>query len=45
MPVKIDSSADLYRKLPSVDELQNYVKSEIGHWGDLVRKIGIAGTE
>ena len=29
---------------PSVDELQNYVKSEIGHWGDLVRKIGIAGT-
>ena len=30
---------------PSVDELQNYVKSEIGHWGDLVRKIGIAGTE
>jgi tripartite-type tricarboxylate transporter receptor subunit TctC len=30
---------------PSVDELQNYVKSEIGRWGDLVRKIGIAGTE
>ena len=30
---------------PSVDELQNYVKSEIGHWGDLVRKVGIAGTE
>jgi tripartite-type tricarboxylate transporter receptor subunit TctC len=30
---------------PSVEELQNYVKSEIGHWGDLVRKIGIAGTE
>jgi tripartite-type tricarboxylate transporter receptor subunit TctC len=30
---------------PSVEELQNYVKSEVGHWGDLVRKIGIAGTE
>src|SRR3984957_12108793 len=30
---------------PSVDELQHYVKSEIGHWGDLVRKVGIAGTE
>ena len=31
--------------MPPVDELQNYVKSEIGHWGDLVRKIGVAGTE
>jgi tripartite-type tricarboxylate transporter receptor subunit TctC len=30
---------------PSVDDLQHYVKSEIGHWGDLVRKVGIAGTE
>ena len=30
---------------PSADELQYFVKSEIGHWGDLVRKIGIAGTE
>jgi tripartite-type tricarboxylate transporter receptor subunit TctC len=30
---------------PSVEELRTYVKSEIGHWGDLVRKIGIAGTE
>ena len=29
----------------SVDEFQHFVKSEIGHWGDLVRKIGIAGTE
>jgi tripartite-type tricarboxylate transporter receptor subunit TctC len=30
---------------PSVEELQHFVKSEIGHWGDLVRKVGIAGTE
>jgi tripartite-type tricarboxylate transporter receptor subunit TctC len=30
---------------PPVDDLQHFVKSEIGHWGDLVRKIGIAGTE
>jgi tripartite-type tricarboxylate transporter receptor subunit TctC len=30
---------------PPVEELQHFAKSEIGHWGDLVRKIGIAGTE
>ena len=30
---------------PAVDELQNFVKSEIVRWGDIVRKIGIAGTE
>ena len=30
---------------PSVDALQGFVKTEIGHWGDLVRKVGIAGTE
>ena len=30
---------------PPVKELQHFVKSEIGYWGDLVRKIGIAGTE
>ena len=30
---------------PSVDALQSFVKAEIGHWGDLVRKVGIAGTE
>ena len=30
---------------PSVDVLRSFVKTEIGHWGDLVRKIGIAGTE
>jgi tripartite-type tricarboxylate transporter receptor subunit TctC len=30
---------------PSVDALQGFVKTEIGHWGDLVRTIGIAGTE
>jgi tripartite-type tricarboxylate transporter receptor subunit TctC len=30
---------------PPVDELQNFVKSEIVRWGDIVRKIGIAGTE
>ncbi len=30
---------------PSVEELQGFVKTEIGHWGDLVRKVGIAGTE
>jgi tripartite-type tricarboxylate transporter receptor subunit TctC len=30
---------------PSVDTLQSFVKTEIGRWGDLVRKVGIAGTE
>jgi tripartite-type tricarboxylate transporter receptor subunit TctC len=30
---------------PPVDELQSFVKSEIVRWGDIVRKIGIAGTE
>ncbi len=30
---------------PSVEELQGFVKTEIGHWGGLVRKIGLAGTE
>jgi tripartite-type tricarboxylate transporter receptor subunit TctC len=30
---------------PSVDELQSFVKSEISRWGDIVRKVGIAGTE
>jgi tripartite-type tricarboxylate transporter receptor subunit TctC len=30
---------------PSVEDLQHYVKSEIGRWGDLVRKVGIAGTQ
>jgi tripartite-type tricarboxylate transporter receptor subunit TctC len=30
---------------PSVEELQRFVKSEIVHWGDLVRQVGIAGTE
>jgi tripartite-type tricarboxylate transporter receptor subunit TctC len=29
----------------SVEDLRRFVKSEIVHWGDLVRKIGIAGTE
>jgi len=30
---------------PSVEELQGFVKSEIGRWGDIVRRVGIAGTE
>ncbi len=30
---------------PPVDELQGFVKTEIVRWGDIVRKIGIAGTE
>jgi tripartite-type tricarboxylate transporter receptor subunit TctC len=30
---------------PSVDALQAFVKTEIGRWGDIVRKVGIAGTE
>jgi tripartite-type tricarboxylate transporter receptor subunit TctC len=30
---------------PPIDELQSFVKSEIVRWGDIVRKIGIAGTE
>jgi tripartite-type tricarboxylate transporter receptor subunit TctC len=30
---------------PSVEELQRFVKTEIVHWGDLVRQVGIAGTE
>jgi len=30
---------------PPVDELRGFVKSEIGRWGDLVRRVGIAGTE
>jgi tripartite-type tricarboxylate transporter receptor subunit TctC len=30
---------------PSVEELQRFVKSEIARWGDVVRKVGIAGTE
>jgi tripartite-type tricarboxylate transporter receptor subunit TctC len=30
---------------PSVEELQRFVKTEIVHWGDLVRQVGIAATE
>jgi len=30
---------------PPTDELQRYVKSEIGRWGDVVRAAGIAGTQ
>jgi tripartite-type tricarboxylate transporter receptor subunit TctC len=30
---------------PSVEELQRFVKSEILRWGDVVRRVGIAGTE
>jgi tripartite-type tricarboxylate transporter receptor subunit TctC len=30
---------------PSVEELQRFVKAEIVRWGDLVQKVGIAGTE
>jgi tripartite-type tricarboxylate transporter receptor subunit TctC len=30
---------------PSVDELHRFVESEIVRWGDIVRKVGIAGTE
>jgi tripartite-type tricarboxylate transporter receptor subunit TctC len=30
---------------PSVEDLQNFVKSEIGRWGDIVRRVGIAKTE
>jgi hypothetical protein len=30
---------------PSVEDLQRFVKSEIVHWGDLVRQVGIAGSE
>ena len=30
---------------PSVEELQNFVKSEIVRWGKLVQQVGIAGTE
>ena len=29
----------------SVEELRRLVKSEMVHWGDLVRQVGIAGTE
>jgi tripartite-type tricarboxylate transporter receptor subunit TctC len=30
---------------PPPDELRRYVKSEIGRWGDVVRKAGLAGSE
>jgi tripartite-type tricarboxylate transporter receptor subunit TctC len=30
---------------PSVAELQGFVKSEMGRWGDIVRRVGLAGTE
>jgi tripartite-type tricarboxylate transporter receptor subunit TctC len=30
---------------PSVEELQAFVTSEIGRWGDIVRRVGIAKTE
>ncbi len=30
---------------PPPDELRAYVKSEIGRWGDVVRKAGLAGSE
>jgi tripartite-type tricarboxylate transporter receptor subunit TctC len=30
---------------PSVEQLQSFVQSEIGRWGDIVRKVGIAKTE
>jgi tripartite-type tricarboxylate transporter receptor subunit TctC len=30
---------------PSVAELQEFVKSEIGRWGKVVQQVGIAGTE
>jgi tripartite-type tricarboxylate transporter receptor subunit TctC len=30
---------------PPTDELQRYVKSEVGRWGDVVRAAGIAGSQ
>jgi tripartite-type tricarboxylate transporter receptor subunit TctC len=30
---------------PTVEELQSFVQSEIGRWGDIVRQVGIAKTE
>jgi tripartite-type tricarboxylate transporter receptor subunit TctC len=30
---------------PSVEELQNFIKSEIARWGDVVRRAGIAGSQ
>jgi tripartite-type tricarboxylate transporter receptor subunit TctC len=30
---------------PPVAELQSYVKSEIGRWGKVVEKAGLAGSE
>jgi tripartite-type tricarboxylate transporter receptor subunit TctC len=30
---------------PSVEELQGFVKAEIGRWGDIVQRIGLAKTE
>jgi tripartite-type tricarboxylate transporter receptor subunit TctC len=30
---------------PSVEELQGFVKAEIGRWGDIVTRIGLAKTE
>jgi tripartite-type tricarboxylate transporter receptor subunit TctC len=32
-------------KTPSVAEMQAYVKSEIGRWGEIVKKAGIAGSQ
>jgi tripartite-type tricarboxylate transporter receptor subunit TctC len=32
-------------KAAPVSELQTYVKDEIGRWGDVVRKAGIAGSQ
>jgi tripartite-type tricarboxylate transporter receptor subunit TctC len=30
---------------PSVEEMRRFIKTEIVHWGDLVRQVGIAATE
>ena len=30
---------------PSPDELRHFVKSEIARWGQIIQKVGLAGTE
>jgi hypothetical protein len=27
-----------------VEEARAYIKSEVGKWGDVIRKLGLAGT-
>ena len=45
MKAQIDKLSLLPMDTPPVAEMQEFVKSEIVRWGEIVKKAGIAGSQ